>query len=95
MSLSLTLLFPSLFIHSSSLYLVKGNLRSWLLDENCYDQCSVIYNQGGQVAIAQCTPQELKVVTEREVCLEVYFKKEILWFQVGNLIVSIVLESWC
>lgn len=45
----------------------KGNLRSWLLDENCFDQCAVMYNQGMQVAIAQCTPQELKVVTEREV----------------------------
>ena len=47
--------------------LVKGNLRSWLLDENCYDQCAVVYNHGMQVAIAQCTTHEMKVVTEREV----------------------------
>jgi len=46
---------------------VKGNLRSWLMDENCYDQASVLFNQGLQVTIAQCTSQELKVVQEREV----------------------------
>ena len=50
-------------------FLVKGNLRSWLQDENCYDQCALLYNQGEQVAIAQCAPQELKLVMERMVSL--------------------------
>ena len=47
--------------------LPQGNLRSWLLDENCYDQCAVIYNAGDTVAISQSTPHEIKVVTERKV----------------------------
>lgn len=46
---------------------MQGNLRWWLLDENCYDQCAVIYNQGVQVAIGECTPQEIRIVTERDV----------------------------
>ena len=59
--------------------IVQGNLRSWLLDENCFDQSAVIYNQGSQVAIGECTPQEIRIVTEREVscprvcvCVSVY-----------------------
>ena len=47
----------------------QGNLRSWLLDENCFDQCAIIYNQGFQVAIGECTPQEIRIVTERDVSL--------------------------
>ncbi len=53
--------------HLLFLCVVKGDLRSWLLDDNCYDQASVLYSQGSQVAIAHCTPQELKIVQEREV----------------------------
>ena len=45
----------------------QGNLRSWLLDENCFDQCAIIFNGGSQVSICQNTPQEVKLVTDREV----------------------------
>lgn len=58
---------PISFPCSLSSPLLQGNLRSWLLDENCYDQCAVIYNAGDTVAISQSTPHEIKVVTERKV----------------------------
>ena len=57
------------FLSSLTSPLPQGNLRSWLLDENCYDQCAVIYNAGETVAISQSTPHEIKVVTERKVSL--------------------------
>ena len=58
---------PVFFPCSLSSPLLQGNLRSWLLDENCYDQCAIIYNAGDTVAISQSTPHEIKVVTERKV----------------------------
>ena len=59
------------FLSSLTFPLPQGNLRSWLLDENCHDQCAVIYNGGETVAISQSTPHEIKVVTERKVGLRV------------------------
>lgn len=72
--------------------LVKGNLKSWLQDENCFDQCAVVYNQGLQVAIAQSTQQEIKIVTEREVGKAVV---ECMWCTVrGCDDIHITLEIW-
>ncbi len=51
------------------LFCFQGNVRSWLLDENCYDQSVVQYKEGSTVAVCQNTPHEIKIVTEREVSL--------------------------
>ncbi len=53
--------------------LFQGNLRSWLLNEHCYDQYSVIYNVGlgpEKTAICYNTPLEPQIVFEREASLE-------------------------
>ena len=46
---------------------VQGNLRSWLLNKSCFDQFSVIFSGGDNVAICENTGKEQRIVTERKV----------------------------
>lgn len=66
-----------------------GNLRSWLLDENCYDEYAVIYNSGRspsaeKMAICKNTPVELQIVCERERWTETYLQ----WSPLGSYLTT-------
>ncbi|GFO04236.1 eukaryotic translation initiation factor 3 subunit b [Plakobranchus ocellatus] len=53
--------------------LKNGNLRNWLLNKECYDQFSVIYNEGEKTAIFLNTPEPTKV-EERSCWTETYVR---------------------
>lgn len=61
---------PQDFSHFPDLYNIvqdMGNTHSYLLDENCFDQFSVIYEGGGKTAIYLNSVPEPTVVEERKV----------------------------
>lgn len=47
-------------------YIDRGNLKSWLLNEDCVDQFSVLYEEGTRVGIYLNTNREATLVKERE-----------------------------
>lgn len=53
---------------------LQGNLRSWLLNKECYDHFSVIYAEGDKTAIFLNSPEPTNV-EERAVssCVLLYF----------------------
>lgn len=66
-------------------YKDQGNLRSWLLNQDAYDQYSVIYDNGGKVGIYQnAKPDPIEVVT-RPRWTETYVK----WSPLGTYLVTL------
>ncbi|KAK2557121.1 Eukaryotic translation initiation factor 3 subunit B [Acropora cervicornis] len=55
-------------------YIEQENLRSWLLDEDCNDQYSLIHGGGDKVAIMWNTPQEPTLSKERTNWTETYVR---------------------
>lgn len=61
-------------------YKDRGNLRSWLLNPDCYDQYSVLSDDGGLVTIYLNTPHDPVVLKERESWTEAIVQ----WSPLGN-----------
>ena len=53
-------------------FIFQENLRSWLLDQDCNDQYSVIHGGGDKVGIMWNTPQEPILAKERMVSFYPY-----------------------
>uniref|UniRef100_A0A646QC55 Eukaryotic translation initiation factor 3 subunit B n=1 Tax=Hemiscolopendra marginata TaxID=943146 RepID=A0A646QC55_9MYRI len=61
-------------------YKDPGNLYYWLLDPDCYDQYSVIYNGGKMTSVWQNSLPEPTVIEEREYWTETYVR----WSPLGT-----------
>lgn len=48
-------------------YFLQGNLQSWLLNKECLDQLSVIYERGEKTSIIMNSTPEFSVAEERKV----------------------------
>ena len=49
------------------LFCIQGNLQSWLLNKECLDQLSVIYERGEKTSIIMNSTPEFSIVEERKV----------------------------
>lgn len=49
------------------LFYIQGNLQSWLLNKECLDQLSVIYERGEKTSIIMNSTPEFSIVEERKV----------------------------
>lgn len=61
-------------------YKDRGNLRSWLLNPDSYDQYSVLSDDGAQVTIYLNTPHDPVVLRDRETWTEAIVQ----WSPLGN-----------
>lgn len=61
-------------------YVDRGNLRDWLLDPDCYDQYSVVYEGGESTAIyMNATPEPIEVKKRNN-----WTEQSIHWSQLGT-----------